>query len=222
MDFFEAANALRVVDVWQPGNETGWVTPRVLYDPSVKAADGYSKAPTHQTTTGWVEHGTAGVNTLMFWGVGGSIANDMWTLANYLIPHDQTQYADGHLHDTSNVVFKMVPDNLSCNHAGVCAANVSNGNSKGVEYESLQNGTHDITEMQYMKGALIYAQGAAMLHIPDWRRFMHGIIAIEPVGRRSDPYAGLFRIAHSWELVLGIRRDARIWQKWNLPQPQAV
>lgn len=220
-DLFNNAEALEVIDVWKPGNPTGWVTPKVLYDPHTKAPDGNVKAPTLGTVTRWVDHGTVGTNTLQFWGTGGSVASGAWTLAHYLVPHDTTVYADGKVHDTTNVVFKMVPDGYGCNHTGECSAGVSNTNALGVEYESLQNGTADITENQLIKGALLFAQAAAAHNIPDWYRVMHGIVGI-PWPRRTDPFAGRFDIAHSWELVQAIRRDSRIWALWGMTQPKAA
>lgn len=220
MDLFEQTRALRVVDVWQPGNETGWVTPRVLYDPTVRADDGDVKAPGKlESVSGWVDHGTVGSNTLRFWGTGGSVANRTWSLAHYLVPHDTTEYADRRAHDTRYTVFKMVPDGYGCNHTGPTFAYFGGHNTIGVEYESLQNGTHDISEQQYIKGALLYAYAAASQHIRDYFRVPHGLIA-KPWTRRTDPWAGLFDIAHSWELVQQIRHDPRIWQLWGMPQPQ--
>lgn len=217
-EYFAKAQALRVVDVWKEGNETGWVTPRVLYDPAVKV-NGESMAPSKLMTRYWVDHGTVGTNTLRFWGERGSILNGAYSLAKYLVPRDTTQYADNSIRDTSNVVFKMIPDWAACNHTGVCIAPFSNRNSVGVEYESRQNGTHDITDLQYIKGALIFTHDAAQDKIRDYFRVPHGIIALE-WGRRTDPWAGLFDIARSWEIVQDIRRDARIWALWGLPQPQ--
>lgn len=216
-DMFDHARALRVVDVWQPNNETGWVTPKVLYDPRVKHTDGEVKAPTLGRYIFWMDHGTVGTNTLRFWGTGGSINNGAFSLAQYLVPRDSTVYADGREHDTRNTVFKMVPNWAACNHTGVCNDPVNNTNTKGVEYESLQNNTHDITDMQYVKGALIYTYDAHQHKIRDYFRIPHGLMA-EPWGRRSDPWAGLFDIARSWELVQDTRRDGRIWQFWGLPQ----
>lgn len=217
-DYFEAAKALRVVDVWKPGNETGWVTPKILYDPTLRASDGQVKAPLYRTPQWWMDHGTVGTNTLRFWGEKGSVNNGSWTLAHLLVPKEATEYQDGHIHDTTNVVFKMVPPKFACNHTGDCISPISNINTRGVEYESLQNGTHDITNMQYIKGALLYTHDVAEFGIPDWRRVMHGLVAI-PWGRRSDPWAGRFDIARSWTIVQAIREDKRIWDLWKLPQP---
>lgn len=217
IDMFPHAQALRVVDVWKQGNETGWVTPEVLYNPAVKF-NGEVKAPTLKKFLWWMDHGTVGTNTLRFWGTKGSINNGAFSLAQYLVPNDTTVYADNKPHDTRNVVFKMVPDNRACNHTGVCNDPVNNTNTKGVEYESKQNGSHDITDAQYIKGALIYAHDAALHTIGDYFRVPHGHWA-EPWGRRRDPWAGKFDIARSWELVQAIRRDPRIWALWGLPQP---
>jgi len=214
-DMFVEAQALRVIDVWKAGNETGWVTPKVLYDPSVKDASGEVRAPTRKAVKYWVDHGTVGTNTLRFWGEGGSVANKAWSLANYLVPHEQTQYADGHMHDTSHVVFKMVPDGFACNQTGQTFQEISNENSMGVEYESLQNGTSDISESQLTRGALITAHDMRVHAVIDAFRISHGWIA-RPWGRRTDPWAGKFDIAHSWELIQAIRRDPRIWQFWGL------
>jgi hypothetical protein len=218
-DYFEYARALRVVDVWKEGNETGWVTPRVLYDPTVKV-NKKAMAPTKGKTIAFFDHGTVGSNTLMFWCTGGSVASGAYTLAKYLVPHDITVYADGREHDTRNVVFKMIPDWAACNHTGECVGPFNNTNSIGVEYESLQNGKHDIGELQYIKGALIFAYEAVLNKIRDYFRVAHGLVAINPWGRRTDPWAGMFDIARSWEIVQAIRRDERIWALWGLPQPE--
>lgn len=212
VDPFTAAQRLQVIDVWKFGNPTGYVTPPVLYDPRLKMA------PKQGTVQWWLDHGTVGTNTLRFWGTNGSINNGTYSLAHYLVPHNTTEYADGRVHDTSNVVFKMVPDGYSCNHTGPCIEPVSNVNALGVEYESRQNGTHDIDEEQYIKGALLFANAAARYRIRDYFRVPHGLVAVD-WGRRTDPWAGLFNIAYSWELVQAIRRDGRIWQMWGLPQP---
>jgi hypothetical protein len=218
IDLLEYARRLRVVDVWQPGNETGWVTPRFLYDPAAKY-NGRVIAPSLTRYEWWMDHGTVGINTLRFWGEGGSIANGAFSLAHLLVPRDTTEYADGRAHDTADVVFKLVPDGYACNHAGPCISPIHNGNSKGVEYESRQNGTHDILDTQYVKGALLFAYDAARYGIRDYNRVPHGLVAV-PWGRRSDPWAGKFDIARSWELVQAIRRDERIWRFWGLPQPR--
>ena len=215
IDLYQAARDLRVVDVHLIGNESGWITAKILYDPA------YGKAPALASAgyQWWIDHGTVGTNTLAFWGRGGSIQNHTYSLAQFLVPKETTVYRDNRAHDTTNTVFKMVPDGFACNHTGPCIDPIGNDNALGCEYESLQNGTHDITDRQYVKGALLYAYNAALHGFPDWRRLPHGIIAL-PYGRRSDPYAGKFDIARSWELVQAIRRDERIWQFWGLEQPQ--
>jgi hypothetical protein len=132
-------------------------------------------------------------------------------------------YRDGNMHDTTNTIFKMVPDGKACNHTGDCAANVNNSNTLGVEYESVQrSNVHDISEEAYVKGALLYANASAKHGIQDHMCVMHGVVAVNPVGRRSDPYKGNFSIAHHFELVQAIRREPLIWQLWGLPQPVAL
>lgn len=208
--YLQNARDLRVVNVFQPGNETGWVTPRILYDPTL------GKAPVLSGYRFWMDHGTVGTNTLRFWGEGKSAVPGNWTLAHYLVPRDTTVYKDNQPHDTRNVLFKMVPDGFTCNHTGDCIGPIGNHNAEGVEYESLQNGTHDITDMQYIKGALLYAYNSRAHLIPDWFRVPHGLVA-EPWGRRSDPWAGKFDIARSWEIVQAIRRDPdiRAFSVWS-------
>lgn len=229
IDVWEAAQKLHVVDVWQQGNETGWVTPPVLYDPNVHY-NGVSMAPSAVPPTRWLDHATVGTNTLQFWGQGGSIANGEFTLAHYLVPHESTAYADRKQHDTTWTVFKMVKNGYACNHTGLCAGGIGNRNALGCEYENLQNGVQVFSDLQYMKGALIYTHDAAMHGIKDAFRTSHGLVAGDiardssgiyywKYGRRTDPYAGPFDFAYSWELVQAIRREKRIWQFWNLPQP---
>ena len=215
VDLFEAARNLVVIDVWRAGNPTGYVTPTRAYDPAV-VSDCYPA----QAYRNWMDHGTVGVDTLRYWCEGNSL-----NVTQFLLPKDTQRYRDGSIHDTRNVVFKMVPDGRRCRHTGECnpigSQLVNNKNTCGVEYESLQNGTHDITDSQYVRGALIYAyQHAVTPGIVDHRRISHGVVATNPPGRRSDPWAGGFRYARSWALVQAIREDKRIWQLWNLPQPQ--
>lgn len=213
-ELFERARRLRVVDCWKAGNETGWRTAPVLYDRTIKAADGEVKAPRYAAPLFFIDHGTVGRNTLKFWGQGGSISSGAYSLAKYLVPHEQTEYADGRLHDTRNVVFKMHPDKFACNHVGPAIVPVTNSNSIGVEYESMQNGVHDIDDSQYITGALIYAYEAHLHGIRDAFRLSHGIVAI-PWTRRTDPWAGKFDIAHSWLLVETIRADPDIRALWG-------
>lgn len=224
IDVKDVAFNLKVVSVYQAGNETGWVTPPVLYDPTVRGPRslryplGQVMAPRKERTVGWVKHGTVGTNTLRFWGTGGSVTNGTYTLAKYLAPHDRTVYADGREHDTSLTVFKMIPDWAACNHTGETWAYFGNHNTVGIEYESLQNGIHDISEMAYIKGALVYAQAAAVEHLNDAFCVSHGLVA-KPWGRRTDPWAGKFDYALHWWLVEQIRREPEIWEYWGLPQP---
>lgn len=219
INFFEWAQRLHVVDVHKAGNETGWVTPPVLYDPSVKADDGREYAPVWQPTIGWIDHGTAGSNTLRFWGEGGSVKNRAWSLAHYLVPHNTTMYADKQLHNTTYTVFKMVPPRHACNHVGIAInAPFYGANTIGMEYESMQDGSDDISIEAYIKGALVYCYDAAINHIPDHFRLSHGIVA-QPWGRRTDPWSGKFHYARSWSYVQAIRSDPRIWAFWGLPQP---
>ena len=210
--YYEMAQELKIVDVWKAGNETGWVTPRILYDPA------YGKAPALGTVIAWFDHGTVGSNTLQFWGTQGSIRNGTYSLAQFLVPHNSTRYADGKPHDTRNVVFKMVPDGRACNHTGKTIAPYGNWNSLGVEYESLQNGNHDFDVEQYIKGNLIYCHAAAVNRIGDHMRVSHGTVAL-PWGRRRDPWAGKFDYGYSWSITQEIRRDSRIWELWGLAQP---
>lgn len=214
IDLYEAARRLQVIDVFKIGNITGWVTPRPLYDPAL------GRAPRLATVQWWMDHGTVGTNTLRFWGEGGSL-NDRagWSCTQYLAPRDLTVYRDGAQYDTRDTVFKMVPDGYATNHTGDCIYPINNTNTLGLEYESRQNGTHDITDAQYIKGALLYANAAARYRIPDYFRVPHGLVR-EPWGDRTDPWAGRFDIARSWELVQQIRQDPRIWAYWGLPQPQ--
>jgi hypothetical protein len=227
MDFYDLAQRFKVVDVWAAGNETGWITPRVLYDPAVRV-NGESMVPVAKPPSRWLEHGTVGVNTLKFWGTAGSIQNGTYTLAHYLVPHEQTEYRDGKLHDTTMTVFKMVPPGFACNHAGLCAGGINNANAIGVEYENLQNGKEQFSMQQYAKGALVYCHDAAFNGIKDAFRTSHGLVAVAIEGgqlvwgRRSDPFAGPFDYELSWAMIRAIRSDSRIWQFWGLAQPKVV
>lgn len=217
IDYEQEAKRLIIIDMFKP-NVTGWVTPRALYDPAVKH-QGVVIAPRLARYEWWMDHGTVGTNTLRFWGEGGSLSNGAFSLAQFLIPRDTTQYADGRVYDTKDVVFKMVPDGYACNHTGLCIYPIGNHNTLGVEYESKQNGTHDITERQYIKGALLYTYNSRLKtgkqDIRDHRRVSHGLVAT-PWGRRSDPWAGGFDYAYSWAHVYAIRLDPRVFAFWGL------
>lgn len=231
VDYFDIARRLEIIDVFRPGNRTGYVTPRVLFDPTVRAPDGKVKAPSWISAKHWMDHGTVGSNTLPYFAArpgeqAGTEKDGRYVCAQYLVPKDTTMFADGVAHDTSLVVFKMVPDGHGCAHTGDCIGwdghPVHNSNTVGAEYENLQNGGLDrFTEWQYIKGALIYANGSASLDVPDFRRIPHGLVAT-PFGRRTDPWAGRFDIARSWLHVWNIREDPRIWQLWGLPQPRTT
>jgi hypothetical protein len=214
VDLVHWAANLQVVDVHKVGNPTGWVTDRRLYDPRIPG----NHAPTYTRPGWWMDHGTVGSNTLRYWGTGGSIRAGAWSLATYLIPHNETVYADNKARDTTFTVFKMIPDGYACNHAGDCITPIHNGNSIGCEYESMQNGTYDIEQAQYVKGALMYCYDSALYGIPDHARVSHGLVA-EPHGRRRDPFAGPYDYDYSWHLVREVRRTKVIWQMWGLPQP---
>src|SRR5690242_7508267 len=129
VDYHDWATKLRIVDVWKQGNETGYVTPRCLYDPSVPLASGRVVAPTLDRFRFWIDHDTEGTNTLPYFGGGGTIAAGTYALAHYLVPHEQTVYADGHGHDTTYVVFKMVPPHFACNNVGNAIDPVDNTNT---------------------------------------------------------------------------------------------
>jgi hypothetical protein len=210
-DYFSDATQLQVIKMYEP-NITGWRTPRELYDPAL------GHAPTKLETENYFDHGTVGENTLRFWCTRQSIISGAYTMAKYLIPHDTTVFADNKVHDTRHMIFKMHADNFCCNHAGPCIGPFNNRNSIGTEYESLQNGRHDISDNAYINGALCYTYEAVVSTIRDYRRVPHGLVAI-PWGRRSDPWAGLFDIARSWEITQAIRQDSRIWNFWGLRQP---
>lgn len=229
IDAYEAATTLRVVDVFRPGNETGYVTPPDLYEPR-RTPDGRGwEIPPRGNILFWMDHATVGTNTLPYFAgipgvqLAGSVRDGRDVCCPYLIPKDRTLYADGRVADTSRVVFKMTPANRACNHTGPCVpftgVTPDNANTDGVEYENLQNGADPFTEWQIVKGALIYVYSAVVNRIPDYRRVSHGVVA-EPWGRRTDPFTrGMFPFSRSWAYVEAIRRDPRIWQFWKLPQP---
>src|SRR5437667_4591021 len=167
VDLLALAENLHIVDVWKYGNETGWVTPSILYD----AAQGW--APHLGNVDYWMLHGTAGTNTLAYWGSGSTAVSGNWTLAHYLVPHEHTQYRNGVVHDTTNVVFKMAPPGRACNHAGICAGGVNNTNSIGVEHENMQDGSEVVSDTQLAKSALLYANAAVAQGIMDWQMVLH-------------------------------------------------
>lgn len=90
---------LKVVDVWKPGNASGLVTDRRLYEDKVRL----------NPPKGMVAHGTAaaasnGLNSLAYL-AGGSIADGRWVSADQYIPKNGTLY-------------NLIPTDRYCWHAG--------------------------------------------------------------------------------------------------------
>lgn len=198
IDYSDYAAHLNVIDVWQQGNPTGRVTPRVLYDSSL------GKVYPWRTPKGLILHGTGGTNTLPYF-TGGSVADGRFVCAHYLIPRDDF------------TVYKMVPDGFSCNHCGnsdwhdPAVLQPLNSYFYGIEIEDRQNWNRgaqaqQITPAQHVKAGLIWAYLCARDRMDDRFVLSHSQIRI-PWGERSDPEAGLFRYPLFWQAVIGIRAD---------------
>jgi N-acetyl-anhydromuramyl-L-alanine amidase AmpD len=207
IDYEAFARRLKVIDVWRPGNQSGAVTDRRLYDRSVSD----SEAPTWAGSRGLIMHGTQGTNSLG-WLTGGSIGST-WASAHYLLPRD------------TYTVYKLIPDGFGANHAGTSdwhdPALTEHPNScmYGIECEDLQDWgrTAGITPTQHVKAALIWCYLSARDHLNDRYVLSHSQIAI-PWGRRSDPEAGLWSWRDFWGHVAAIRATDAVWLYWNLPR----
>lgn len=201
------AGTLNVIDIWKPGNPTGIVTKRILYDPAVKWTDGQSYAPTPHTPEGLIMHATAikklGDSSLRFLAeltVGGN-----WACINYLVPEG----------DNPNV-YKLVPDGFMANHVGIAewrGRKDLNGRFLGIENEKTANWQDAVEVKQIIKDALIWCYEAARYHLLDINMLSHSMVAV-PHGRRTDPESSLFRWAMFWDFVAQIRRN---WPWGNSP-----
>jgi hypothetical protein len=198
IDVASAARELRIVDVWREGNETGIVTSKLLYDTTVPN----NHAPLPLPLLGWVNHVTVGVNSLGYLCRPG--ADKDWACIPFLIPRTNDW-----------TVYKLIPPGARCNHAGVAefrGVTSWNARSWGAEVENRADGSEPITERQYVKLALLYANFAAANKTDDQWCVSHSLIAV-PHGRRSDPEAGGFRASVFWDLVQQVRRQ---WP-WESP-----
>lgn len=189
----EWANKLKVVSVFQPGNESGIVTDRRLYDPNFPG----NRAPVPAPYEYFIRHVTVGVNSLS-WLAGGSIP-ETWASVNMLIPRGM-----------NFTVYKLFPDNFRGNHVGDAewmgrTEGYIAPRAYGVEWENRANGTEAVDQSQYIKGALIYAYWCAENKTLDRKVLDHSLIAI-PHGRRMDPQAGLWSDQTFWDCVAQIRR----------------
>ena len=202
VNYQDYAAKLRITDVWKAGNDTGRVTPRVLYDPAL------GKVYQWRGAKGLLMHGTAGTNTLPYF-TGGSVADGRFVCAHYLLPKDDY------------TVYKMVPDGFSCNHAGDSEwhgiSQPLNSYLYGIECENLQNWQEAITPAQHLKAALIWCYLSARDHLIDLNCLSHSQVAL-PLGRREDPEAGLFDWALFWGHVWDIRKAANWPTVWALPR----
>jgi hypothetical protein len=193
IDFSEYAGRLNVINVFEQGNGTGRVTPRILYDPAL------GKVYPWRGGKGLIMHGTAGTNTLPYF-TGGSVADGRYVCAHYLIPRDDY------------TIYKMVPDGFGCNHVGESSwydpaiKQPLGSYFYGIECESRQNWQEVITPAQHIKSGLVWAYLCARDRMDDRYVLSHSQIA-DPKGRRSDPEAGLYRPPLFWQTVIGIRAD---------------
>jgi N-acetyl-anhydromuramyl-L-alanine amidase AmpD len=208
MDYADYAARLKITDVWKPGNPTGVVTDKRLYDPDAPGAN----CVRWRGPRGLIMHGTAGTNSLS-WLAGGTVGSS-WASIHYLLPRDDY------------TVYKMVPDGYAANHAGVAgwhdpALVGVNLNScfYGIECEDLQNWgrTQSITPAQHVKAALIWCYLSARDKLNDRYVLGHSQIA-QPWGRRSDPEAGLWSWRDFWQHVQATRATDAVWQLWGLPR----
>lgn len=216
VDYLDYASRLKIVDVFKPGNPSGVVTDKRLYDPDVQGSrapgspnSNTARWPTDTKGRGMIMHATVGTNSLRYL-AGGSILDGRWVSAHYLLSKDDY------------TVHKLIPDGFGANHCypGTWRGYVNNINSNfyGVEVENRQNNSDPFTSGQYIKFALIWAYLSARDGISDLMIAYHGIVA--PPGHRTDPYTGgVWDAGAFWRAVWGVRLDARVWQFWGLPQP---
>ena len=197
IDYKAYAQSLKVINVFQPGNPTGHVTPPVLWSDQV--------VPGGFTPTGGLIHGTVGTDTLPYF-TGGSVADGRMVCAHYLIPKDNF------------TVYKLIPDGKPCAHAGPSrwrGLNNLNNFFYGFELENLQNGQDLFTEAQYSKLALIWGYLSARDKLQDIMLTSHASVALPP-GRRSDPDASPFSYARFYALLYELRLPENWPPNWNL------
>ena len=200
VNYPEYAGKLNIINVFQPGNPSGHMTPPVLWSPSVCP-------PGTFTPKGGLIHGTVGSNTLPYF-TGGSVADGRMVCAHYLLPKDDY------------TVYKLVPDGKPCAHAGPSRwRGVTNLNNAfyGFELENLQDQVDPFTAGQYIKLALNWAYLAARDHIPDIMLTTHHAVCL-PADRRYDPDAGNFSYSTFYGHLHEIRKPENWPTNWGLAQ----
>lgn len=196
---------LKVVDVWKPGNPSGIVTDRRLYEDKVRLTP----------PKGMVAHGTAapassGLNSLAYL-AGGSINDGRWVSADQYIPKNGTLY-------------NVIPTDRYCWHAGYGHWNGLgnlNVNFWGVEMENKEDGVDPFSEEQYVTLAASWCARSAWWKCLDINVCAHAWCAeddggpcVNKKGRKSDPFK--FRWGKFWAYVYRIRQP-EVWPaSWNL------
>lgn len=218
IDYQKWAADLRVIDVWAPGNPTGIVTDKRLYDPTVAGSRAPAKLPGGKGVGG-IKHATVGSNSLNYL-ARGSADDGRWVSIHYLIPKNSTRLPNGLVMDTTKTVFKIVPDGYGANHCypGTWRGHVNDMNSRfyGVEVENLQNGSDPFLVEQYIKFALVWGYVAAKDRIPDVMLVDHGKVA--PPGHRTDPWTGgVWDDALFYGIMWDLRKPENWPSMWGLP-----
>jgi hypothetical protein len=205
IDYLDYAMRLTVVNVFRPGNPTGFVTDPRLYDTKVfgSRAPGW---PSDGKGRGGIKHATVGNNSLEYL-ARGSIRDNRWVSAHYLLPKDEY------------TIYKMIPDGYGCNHAYPASwrsyVNNLNSNFYGFEVENLQNGKDPFTDGQYIKFALTWYYLATRDGIADVMLVDHGKAA--PAGHRTDPWTGgVWDEARFYGHLAYARLDERLLPFWGL------
>jgi hypothetical protein len=222
VNYPDYAAKMQVKPVWQrsAANDTGYLTPPILYTP-------YSK---------WSEevelvHGTVGSNTLPYFAAkvdanwhelepAGSVRDGRLVCAHQLIPRDDF------------TIYDMVPAGFGCGHCNPGSwrgQRLLNLHARGYELENLQNGDGGqlFTEAQYIKLALSIAYHAAVakisnLHIcSHWDASFGSVRDLAGAGQvqatyerareaHTDPNAGPF----DWATFYGHLFDIRKPENW--------
>lgn len=219
VDYLDYAQQLKIVDVFKPGNPSGVVTDKRLYDPDVQGSrapgspnSNTARWPVDGKGRGMIMHATVGTNSLAYL-AGGSILDGRWVSAHYLLSKDDY------------TVHKLIPDGFGANHCypGTWRGYINNINSHfyGCEIENRQNSSDPFTFGQYVKASLVCAYLSARDGFEDRMIAPHGIVA--PPGHRTDPYTGgVWDFALFYGVLSEIRQTKAIFDMWGLPQPVAT
>lgn len=185
---------LKYIKVYEVGNPTGYVTQRALYKGGL-------------SLMGALVHATVG-NDSLGWLAGGSLSGPAVS-AHKLLPKDDF------------TVYKIIPDNYSCWHAGPSAWRDVPGKDlnkyfMGWEIENWNNGKDPFTESQYIKVAADWCYYSALCRLNDLNLVSHREVALHPdghLGRKIDPSPLNFSWNHLWKYIWKIRTP-EVWPDW--------